>query len=71
MSWDKRDEHKPASGLAITEKLTGLLIILMGALVTYTTYQNITSTGPNPGIFITVGVIMIALGFLLLITRTP
>jgi len=71
MSRDEREEQAPASGLAIVEKLIGLLIILIGALIAYATYQNISNEGPNPGIFITVGVALIGVGFLLLIVRTP
>ena len=71
MSRDKREEKTPASGLVIVEKLIGLLIILIGALIAYATYQNIGNEGPNPGIFITVGFAFIGLGFLLLIVQTP
>ena len=71
MSREKRGEQGPVSGLAIAEKFIGLLIILIGTLITYTTYQNISNAGPNPSIFITVGVALIGLGSLLLISRTP
>ena len=71
MSRDKREEMAPASGLAIVEKLIGLLMILIGALVAYATYQNMSNAGPNPSIFITVGITLSGLGFLLLIVRTP
>ena len=70
MSRDKREEQAPASGLAIVEKLIGLLMILIGALVAYATYQNMSGAGPNPIIFVAVGIVLIGLGFLLLIART-
>jgi hypothetical protein len=70
MSKDKKGEQEPASGLAIAEKLIGLLIIVIGALITYNTYQNISNIGPNPGIFVTIGIMLVGLGLILLIFST-
>ena len=70
MSRDKKEEQEPASGLAIAEKLIGLLLIVIGALITYNTYQNISSIGPNPGMFVTLGLLLVGVGLFLLIITT-
>jgi hypothetical protein len=71
MSKGMREGQEPASGLAIVEKLIGLLTILIGAVITWTTYQNFSKIGPNPNIFNIIGIMTIGLGFFLLIAKTP
>ncbi len=63
-------EEVPA-GLLITEKIFGIILIIIGAFVTY-----ITATGPptgDPGmfssIFIVVGVVILGIGILLVIAK--
>ncbi|HKZ94885.1 MAG TPA: hypothetical protein VJ249_09970 [Candidatus Bathyarchaeia archaeon] len=55
-------------GLAIMEKLIGLVMIAIGAITFYVTYTNLGSA-PNPVPFLAAGVILAVLGFLLLMAR--
>jgi hypothetical protein len=60
------------TGLLVAEKLVGIILIIIGAVVTY-----LTSTGPPAGdagtyssLFIVFGVILLIIGVFLLIANT-
>jgi len=55
-------------GLTIIEKLVGLLMIAIGAITFYVTYTNLSSA-VNPVIFLATGIILIALGILLVLAK--
>jgi len=55
-------------GLAIMEKLIGLLMIAVGALWFYVTYTNIGSI-PFPEFFLGLAAVLIGVGILLLIAK--
>lgn len=56
-------------GLKLTEKLFGLLIILVGTILFYVTYTNIESL-MYPVIFIALGAALIVLGVIMVLART-
>jgi len=57
-------------GLTIMEKLVGLFIMLIGIIIFYVTYTNISSIGSHPIIFLVAGLILIGLGIVMLIAKT-
>lgn len=56
-------------GLTIMEKLVGFLMIAIGAITFYVTYTNLTSA-VNPVIFLAAGIVLIAVGILLVLAKT-
>jgi hypothetical protein len=63
-------EEKPI-GLAIAEKFFGLLLVLIGAITTYTTYNNPPEgeVAPFSIIFIAGGLALIAIGIFLVLAK--
>ncbi|MFQ6086586.1 MAG: hypothetical protein ACE5OV_01045 [Candidatus Bathyarchaeia archaeon] len=57
-------------GLTIMEKLIGFFIMLIGIIIFYVTYTNISSIGSHPIIFLVAGLILIGLGIVMLIAKT-
>lgn len=57
-------------GLTIMEKLVGLLLMLIGIIIFYVTYTNISSIGSYPIIFLVAGLILIGLGIVMLTAKT-
>lgn len=57
-------------GLTIMEKLIGFFIMLIGVIIFYVTYINISNIGPHPIIFLVAGLILIGLGFVMIIAKT-
>jgi len=51
------------------EKLVGFLMIAIGAITFYVTYTNLSSA-VNPVIFLVAGILLIALGILLILAKT-
>ena len=56
-------------GLTIMEKLLGLIIILIGTITFYVTYTSMASIGPLLPFFLTVGLVLVALGIFILLVR--
>jgi len=63
-------EEKPI-GLTIAEKFFGLILILIGALTVYITYNDPPESvvAPFSGIFIAAGIALIAIGIFLGIAK--
>jgi len=63
-------EEKPI-GLAIAEKFFGLLVILIGAITINVAYNDPPEgvVAPFSGIFIAAGLILIAIGILLVLAK--
>ena len=57
-------------GLTIMEKLIGLFIMLIGIIIFYVTYTNISNIGFHPIIFLVAGLILIGLGTVMFIAKT-
>jgi len=57
-------------GLTIMEKLVGFFIMLIGIIIFYVTYTNISSVGSHPIIFLVAGLILIGLGIVMLTAKT-
>jgi hypothetical protein len=57
-------------GLTIMEKLVGLIIMLIGIIIFYVTYTNISSIGVHPIIFLVAGLILIGLGIVMVTSKT-
>ena len=58
-------------GLAVAEKIFGLILIIIGAVVAY--YSTNITTGDIShfsGIFTAIGVVIVAVGIFLVITKT-
>ena len=64
-------EEKPI-GLTIAEKFFGLLLVLIGAVTAYTTYNNPpeVEVAPFSGIFIVAGLALVAIGILLILAKS-
>jgi len=57
-------------GLTIMEKLIGFFIMLIGIIIFYVTYTNISSIGSHPIIFLVASLILIGLGIVMLTAKT-
>ncbi|NIO38173.1 hypothetical protein GTO27_10810 [Candidatus Bathyarchaeota archaeon] len=57
-------------GLTIMEKLIGFFIMLIGIIIFYVTYTNISSIRSHPIIFLVAGLILIGLGIVMLTAKT-
>ncbi|TET20318.1 hypothetical protein E3J74_03465 [Candidatus Bathyarchaeota archaeon] len=59
------------SGLTIAEKLSGLIAILIGAIIIYFTYTSPPSgyVKPFSGIFLVAGFVLIVVGIVLVLAR--
>ena len=59
------------TGLAIAEKLSGLVAILIGAITIYFTYTSPPSgyVKPFSGIFLVAGFVLLAVGIVLVLAR--
>jgi hypothetical protein len=57
-------------GLTIMEKIIGFFLMLIGIIIFYVTYTNITQIGSYPIIFLVAGLILIGLGILMLLAKT-
>lgn len=59
------------TGLAIAEKLSGLIVILIGAITIYFTYTSPPSgyVKPFSGIFLVAGFVLMAVGIVLVLAR--
>lgn len=57
-------------GLAVLEKLFGLLIIIMGVIVFYYTRRTKGIEGVGFGFFIFFGLVLIALGVFMVLTKS-
>jgi hypothetical protein len=57
-------------GLTIMEKIIGFFIMLIGIIIFYVTYTNITQIRSYPIIFLVAGLILIGLGILMLLAKT-
>lgn len=59
------------TGLTIAEKLSGLIVILIGAITIYFTYTSPPSEYVKPfcGIFLVAGFVLIAVGIVLVLAR--
>jgi hypothetical protein len=59
------------TGLLVAEKIFGIVLIIMGAIITYLTASS-PLTGDTvmfSGIFIIVGIVILAIGIILLIAK--
>lgn len=57
-------------GLTIMEKLVGLIIMLIGIIIFWVTYTNISNIGYHPVIFLVAGLILIGLGVVMVTAKT-
>jgi hypothetical protein len=57
-------------GLTIMEKLIGFFIMLIGIIIFYVTYTNLSSIGSYPIVFLVAGLFLIGLGIVMLIAKT-
>ena len=64
-------EEKPI-GLTVAEKFFGLLVLLIGAITVYVTYNNPPGgiIAPFSSIFIASGIVLIAIGIFLVLAKT-
>jgi len=57
-------------GLAIMEKVIGFFVMLIGIILFYITYTDVSSVVSHPIIFLVAGLILIGLGIVMLIAKT-
>jgi len=62
--------EETAFGLVFIEKLTGIIIAIIGAALTYYTYTTPNAVGMALGFFIAAGLVLITLGIILTLTKT-
>ncbi len=58
------------SGLAVAEKIFGIIIIIIGTIITHNTYNNMSAAGLGANFFIAIGIALIILGLILTTART-
>jgi len=61
-------EERPAS-LVFIEKIFGLILAVIGLILTYNTYLNLKAAGTAAPFFIATGVLLMILGLVLVISR--
>jgi hypothetical protein len=61
--------RKAPLGLTILEKVIGLLMIAIGALASYATFNDLTNVGINLGLFLASGLGLIVIGFFLVLVK--
>jgi len=61
---------KQISGLSVLEKMVGIVIMIIGAILTYQTYENMKAAGLSAGLFIAFGVAIFVVGAVLTIAKT-
>jgi len=57
------------SGLAVAEKIMGIIIMLVGILLSYYTYTNIDAARLGANFFLATGIALTILGLILVIAR--
>lgn len=57
------------SGLAVAEKILGIIILIIGILLSYNTYTNIEAARLGANIFFATGIALVILGLILIIAR--
>ncbi|HII85527.1 TPA: hypothetical protein HA273_02910 [Candidatus Bathyarchaeota archaeon] len=57
--------------ISLGEKFFGILILILGALLLYYTATSTAQLAPFPGLFGFLGIIVIAIGVVLLLVRPP
>ncbi len=61
--------RKAPIGLTILEKIIGLLLIAIGALTTYSTFNDLANIGTSLGMFLASGIGLIVIGLFLVIAK--
>ncbi len=56
-------------GLSLAEKITGLVALALGVVLSYYSYNSMEALTPYWGIFMGVGVIMAVIGILLILAK--
>jgi len=57
------------TGLTFVEKIFGIILALLGVILTYYTYNNLAVVGITAFFFIAAGFSLIILGFILVIAK--
>ena len=62
--------NRKTFGVAFAEKIIGIILVVVGAALTYYTYVSTEAAGMSANFFSAAGVILIILGALLVIVET-
>jgi len=62
--------EKQISGLSVLEKIVGVIIMIVGAILTYQTYENMNAAGLSAWFFIFLGVAVLLIGAILTAAKT-
>jgi len=57
-------------GLKAAEKIFGVIIMIIGIITTYNTYNNMNAAELSANIFIAVGIVLIIIGLILITIKT-
>ncbi len=63
-------EEEGGFGITLAEKFFGLIIIIIGAMITYYTFTSTSALGSFTGFFGFLSVFLLAIGVFLLIAKT-
>jgi hypothetical protein len=67
---ERMSKTRPTFGVAFAEKILGIVLLAIGIILTYETYNNPTVAGvPGPA-FIIIGVILVAFGIVMILAKT-
>ena len=58
-----------SSGLVAVERIFGAIIAIVGTIVTYYTYNNISTAGIGANLFFVIGIMLIITGLVLTVAR--
>jgi hypothetical protein len=61
---------RPTFGIVLAEKILGVLLLAIGIILTYETYNNPTVAGMTGPFVLIVGVIMVAFGIIMILAKT-
>jgi hypothetical protein len=61
--------RKAPLGLTVLEKIIGLLMIVIGALTSYATFNDVANIGTNLGLFLASGMGLIVVGIFLFVAK--
>jgi len=57
-------------GLAVAQKIFGIIVMIIGISMSYYTYNNVEAAGLGANFFIATGIALTTLGVVLIIVRT-
>lgn len=62
--------ERTPSKLVFVEKILGIIILIIGVLLSYNTFTNFQAAGLGANLFLAIGIALTTVGLILVIART-